>query len=61
MRVWQKNMAELYLKQKDKGGIIDVEAEKNKYLLTDSDVSLQRRKKNMMVMTCSDVNFIKQL
>ncbi|CAG2194202.1 AO7 [Mytilus edulis] len=37
MRVWQKNMAELYLKQKDKGGIIDVEAEKNKYLLTDSD------------------------
>lgn len=45
MRVWQKNMAELYLKQKDKGGIIDVEAEKNKYLLTDFDVSLQRRKK----------------
>lgn len=37
LRVWQKNMAELYLKQKEKGGIIDVEAEKNRYLLTDSD------------------------
>ena len=37
-KIWQKNMAELYLKQKEKGGIIDVDAEKNRYLLTDSDV-----------------------
>ena len=37
-KIWQKKMTELYLKQKEKGGIIDVDAEKNRYLLTDLDV-----------------------
>lgn len=35
----QKRMADLYQKQVEKGGIIDIEAEKNKYLLEISNVS----------------------
>ncbi len=34
IREMQQRMAALYEKQKAKGGIIDVEAEKNKYYLT---------------------------
>ncbi|XP_071957154.1 uncharacterized protein [Antedon mediterranea] len=33
MRKWQEKMKELYKKQADQGGIIDVEAESNKFLL----------------------------
>lgn len=35
----QKKMSELFQKQVEKGGIIDVEAEKNKFLLEISNVS----------------------
>ncbi|GFY50170.1 e3 ubiquitin-protein ligase RNF25 [Trichonephila inaurata madagascariensis] len=38
---FQKKMADIYQKQVEKGGIIDIEAEKNKYLLEISDVSTQ--------------------
>lgn len=34
VRAMQCQMAELFIKQKAKGGIIDLEAEKNKYLVT---------------------------
>ncbi|XP_054717572.1 probable serine/threonine-protein kinase clkA [Uloborus diversus] len=37
----QKKMADLYQKQLEKGGIIDVEAERNKYLLEISDMPTQ--------------------
>lgn len=37
----QKKMADLFQKQVQKGGIIDVEAEKNKYLLEISNVSIK--------------------
>lgn len=35
----QQKMAQLYLKQKEKGGIIDLEEEKNKFLLSSNRVS----------------------
>lgn len=36
----QQKMAQLYLKQKEKGGIIDLEEEKNKFLLSSNRVRL---------------------
>ena len=36
----QQKMAQLYLKQKEKGGIIDLEEEKNKFLLSSNRVML---------------------
>ena len=34
----QKHMAKLYMEQKEKGGIIDLEEEKNKFLLSSNRV-----------------------
>lgn len=36
----QQKMAQLYLKQKEKGGIINLEEEKNKFLLSSNRVRL---------------------
>lgn len=53
----QQKMAQLYLKQKEKGGIINLEEEKNKFLLSSNRVRLCvmlcsnfREKKNLLFM-----------
>ena len=51
MRELQKKMAAMFSRQKDKGAIIDVEAERNKFLISADEVVTVSSSKNLFIIT----------